>query len=354
MTRLRAALLALTLCLGPAGPAFAADQPTDRALPQADVPWRIYIATWRGCEEVCEAFRDYLIRRGLNVDFLVKSAERDVDAIPAMVEEARQLRPDLIATWGTGITLAFVGPYDGIDPERHITDIPVVFMYVSDPVGSKIAVSPEGSGRRMVAGAHYAVPADSQIKAMQSYRDIDRLAMIYNPAEDNSVGAYEQMRRTTLHNDIALIGRPLNLDDNNNPIDEDLAAAVAEVAAEEPDFLVFGSSSYLISNVERFTELSVAHGVPVFSIGEKVLRDAQGLLGLIATLRNIGQVSAYQAERILRDGITPGDLPSAHLSRFLLMVNMPVARELSLYPPMSVVQFAEFLTEPHLTVEPGQ
>ena len=43
-------------------------------------------------------------------------------------------------------------------------------------------------------------------------------------------------------------------------------------------------------------------------------------------LRNIGQVSAYQAQKILAEGAVPGELPSTRLSRFTLTVKMPVAR----------------------------
>ena len=32
------------------------------------------------------------------------------------------------------MTLGVVGPYDAVDPARHLTDIPVVFTMVSTPV----------------------------------------------------------------------------------------------------------------------------------------------------------------------------------------------------------------------------
>ncbi len=306
-------------------------------------PHRIYIATWRGCEEVCRAFQDHLVRRGLSVDFLVRSARRDPARLDRMVAQARQLQPDLIATWGTTVTTAFVGRHDAVDPARHITDIPVVFMYVSDPVGAGLTTGPDRSGRPNLAGAHYTVPAASQIRAMQSYRAVDRLAIIYNPAEAHSVGAYQALRHAARDLRIAMIARPLGLGPDGRPTDGDLALAVNEIAAAEPDFLVFGSSSYLMSNVETLTGAAVDIGVPVFSIGEQVLRRGDGLLGLIATVENIGEVSAFQAERILRDGIAPGDLETAHLTRFLLLVNMRVARQLRLYPPMSMIPLAKFI-----------
>ena len=125
----------------------------------------------------------------------------------------------------------------------------------------------------------------------------------------------------------------------------DIVRAIGDVAVQEPDFLIFGSSSFLMANVAYYTELAVAFGVPVFSAAERVLTDGSGLLGLISSLNNIGQVSGYQAVRILRDGVRPGDLPTTELTRFSLMINIPVARQLNFYPPMLVLQFAELLTD---------
>ena len=67
----------------------------------------IFMATWRGCEEACTGFRDYLTGKGLDVDVVTRDAATDKAALPAMVEDARALHPDLIVTWGTSVTQAF-------------------------------------------------------------------------------------------------------------------------------------------------------------------------------------------------------------------------------------------------------
>lgn len=339
MSRLRAIarIVSAGLLIGlflAGGPASAADR-----------PFTVYIATWRGCEEVCEAFKTYLTSQGLAVEFVVRSADRRSEALPDMVKEAKALRPDLIATWGTGITLAFVGPWDAVDPAVHVTDTPVVFMYVTDPVGAKIVRSAQSSGRPNVAGSLYTIPAGTQLRAMESYRPLRRLAVIYSPNEVNSVGARDELRAAAAARGIPVVERALKLGADGLPLKDDIEAAVAEVAAAGPDFIAFGSNSFLMSNIRSFTAAANAAGVPVFSTGEKVLVEGNGLLGLIGSLRSIGQVSAYQAERILSGGARPEDLPTARLSRFTLMVNMPVARQLELYPPMTILHFAELLTE---------
>lgn len=317
-----------------AGPAAAQDQARK---------FKVYVATWRGCEEVCQAFKQYLLSQNLAIDFVDRSADRSMDALPKMVAEAREMKPDLIATWGTAITLAFVGPHDAVDPKQHITDIPVVYMYVTDPVGSKIARGPEKSGRRNVAGAHYAIPGETQIRAMQSYRPVKTIALLYTRDEANSVSAKEELKEAAEKRGIRVVEREIALGDDGRPRPDDLPRAIADVAKEEPAFIAFGSSSFLMSRIAEFTNMANAAKIPVFSTGEKVLTEGNGLLGLTGALRNIGQVSAYQAQKILAEGAVPGELPSTRLSRFTLTVKMPVARLLELYPPMTILRYAELM-----------
>jgi hypothetical protein len=76
----------------------------------------VYVITNRGCEEVCRSFQHGLENQG-PVTFVLRDADGDAARVPAFIEEAHRLHADLIATWGTGITLAVVGPYGG---GRHV------------------------------------------------------------------------------------------------------------------------------------------------------------------------------------------------------------------------------------------
>ena len=51
--------------------------------------------------------------------------------------EARALHVDLVVTWGTTVTLGMVSTYDKVNPSINLTDIPVLFMIVTDPVDER-------------------------------------------------------------------------------------------------------------------------------------------------------------------------------------------------------------------------
>ena len=46
---------------------------------------------------------------------------------------------------------------------------------------------------------------------------------------------------------------------------------------------------------------------------------------------------------VLRDGMAVGSIPIETLSRFSYIVNMRVAAELEMYPPLAVLDYAEVL-----------
>ena len=305
---------------------------------------QVYIATYRGCEEVCEAFKSYLIERGLAVDFIERSIERDVSRIPDLVEEVRALRPDLLVTWGTAISLGMVGPYGTTESENYITDIPTVYLYVADPSGAGLVERPDISGRPNLAGANIQVPLEAQLRIMQSYQpELQRIGVVYGANELNSVAAVTALKVAASSFGVEVVEQQLELGPDGTPLPEAIEPAMQAIAELKPDFLVTVSSTFIIQNIKAFTGAAVKAGLPVFTSAELPIREGDAMLALYASLSSIGQIAGYQAEQILRDGAIPGELPTPSLQRFTLLINMPVALELERYPPMLVLQFAELM-----------
>lgn len=306
---------------------------------------QVYIATYRGCEEVCEAFKSYLTERGLAIDFIERSIERDTSRIPDLVEEVRALRPDLLVTWGTAISLGMVGPYGTTDSERHITDIPTVYLYVADAAAAGLVDRPDISGRPNLAGANIQVPLEAQLRIMQSYHsDLQRIGVVYSPNELNSVAAVTALRVAAAMFGVEVVEKQLDLGPDGTPLPESIVPSMRAMAEMEPDFLVTVSSTFIIQNIEAYTRAAVDAGLPVFTSAELPIRDGDAMLALYASLSSIGQIAGYQAEQILRDGTAPGELPTPSLQRFTLLINMPIALELERYPPMLVLQFAQLMS----------
>ncbi len=309
---------------------------------RAEPAKQVFLITNRGCEEVCQSFRRHLESQG-TVEFVWRDAAGDAGRVAAFVAEARALRPDLVATWGTGITLAAIGPYDAADRARHLSEIPVVYMYVGDPVASKIARSAERSGRPNVAGANTSVPIEAQIKLLASYRRLARVGMLYNTDEPAAVTQAAQARRAFEARAVQVGEVRLGAADGR-PNAAEIPAALDRLAQQQPDFLYYIGSTFTLKQIETISAGAIARGMPMFSATEPAFRQGDVLLGLISPLAGIGQAAAHQAGQILFHGKQPGELASPTLTRHSVLINMQAARALRIYPPMKLMQFAE-LTE---------
>ena len=336
MRRLAAAALGAAVALMPA----ASAQPMGSA--QSDTV-RIVMVTWRGCEEACRGFQDYLATGELDAQVILRDAGRDRELLPGFVEEINQLQPDLLVTWGTTVTLGMIGTLD--ETASRVTDVPTVFMIVADPVGASIVESYERSGRPLVTGTRNRVPEETQMRVLADYRPFDRIGLIYNTDELNAVLKAAEIHRVSAEQGFEVVERVLESDAEGSPLVDDIPRAVADIAAQGVDFLYVGSSSFLLANADLFTSAALEHGLPVATAYEAMVRDSHGLIALAAAYYNVGQLAGYQAEEILARGRAPGDLEVLGLNRFTVLVNIDTARQLDLYPPMLLLRYAEIVGE---------
>src|SRR3546814_7522351 len=51
--------------------------------------YKVMIATWRGCEEACQGFQDYLKERGVDADIILRDPGQAKEALPGILAEAR-------------------------------------------------------------------------------------------------------------------------------------------------------------------------------------------------------------------------------------------------------------------------
>ncbi|MRV71542.1 ABC transporter substrate-binding protein [Duganella sp. FT92W] len=305
-------------------------------------PFRIYMILFRGETAVEKGFRNYFDVNRIPVELIVRDVALDVAKVPGLVAEARALKADLIYTWGTPITLAVAGKQGDVDPAKHVTDIPIVFTMVASPVGSGLVKSLASSGRNLT-GACHVVPAVQQLSAVRAYRRFDRLAIIYNPAEPNSVQNVKELRAVAAQEHFQLIERPVPLDAKGQPVASALPGMVEQLPSAGVQLLYIGPDSFLAANRKVLTEAALAHRLPTFSATEVALRDGKALFGLVSGYENVGRLTAHKAAQILAQGRLPASIPVETLARFSYLVNMSVAAELDLYPPLKVINYAELL-----------
>jgi putative ABC transport system substrate-binding protein len=309
---------------------------------RAQEPYTIFQITFRGETEVERGFRDYLEQRGIPVNIIHRSADLDPSRVPKILEEVREVQPDLVYSWGTPVTIATFGRYDDVDPERHITDIPGVFTLVSAPVRSGVVPSFESSGRN-ITGCTHVVPPEPQVRAMQAYKPFDRLGVLYTPNAQNTVAIMKELRRVADAQGFSVVERTFPLDESGQPQGEPTARLVRELAEEGAEWLYYIPDTFLSEQMDVIAPVATELGVPGFSTTERTQYDS--LISLVGRYYSLGQLTAYKAEQILVEGRDPASIPIETLKRFALIINMPLAREMELYPPLGMLSYANVITD---------
>ena len=306
-----------------------------------DTPFKIYMVVWRGCEDACKGFQDYFREEGIEVYFIIRNANREKTKLSAFVREAKELEVDLVLTWGTSVTVGMIGTLADSDPVKHITDIPVVFMIVADPVGAGIIETYESSGRTNITGTRNRVPEEVQMKAIRAYRYFKRLGIIYNTNELNSVLTFKKIHKLAKKMRFDLSEKSIDLDQNGEPIIESVPQKIKELKNRNVAFIYVGSSSFLMRHRDYLTNSAIEQRVPIVAAYEAMARKSNALLAVASRYYSVGKLAGFQAKNILINKIAPIELPILSLSRYSYIINMETARKLRLYPPIKVLRYAE-------------
>lgn len=306
-------------------------------------PYRIYMALWRGWEDAAQGFKDYFTNQNIPVELIVRDAGQDASRLPEFVAEAKQLEVDLVFTWGTTVSVTMLGTYDKVDPAKHITDIPAVFAIVSQPVGAKVVPDLASSGRN-IAGTSYLVPMETQVNLMQSYRPVRKLGMVYNPLEKNSLVAAEELRELGRRNGYELVTAAVELADGKPDVGS-IAGKVAALKDAGVDFMYIPPDTFLNINRDILTGAALDQKIPTFAAAENPVVSSKALFGGVYRYYTVGQLTAYKAEQILVHKRAPADLLIDAPKRLSIIINMPVARALAIYPPMGLLGLAEVIDD---------
>ena len=312
-------------------------------LPNASEPFEIFAVVWRGETEVEDGFRDYLKQRNIPFNMTVRSLNLDRGRAPAIVEEIKQTKPDLVYTWGTGTTLSILGPHDAEDPSQFVEDVPGLFVLVAYPMAAKIVKSFESTGRS-VTGVSFLASLDSQFRTIIDYREFKKIAVIYDDTSRNSRINVEDLKERAVDFDIELLELPVPLGEDAKPDPEKLPELIHYAKSQGAELLYMGPDSFLARHGRVYTSQAIAAGLPTFAATQAPLKNSRAMFGLVSDYYTLGKLAAVQAERILVDNKKPQELPVTSLSRYKLWINIDVVREIQLYPPISMIAVADFKT----------
>ena len=277
--------LALTLLL--AGPAAAASKQTIGIVTWVAEPRYLTAKDALLAELKKEGFTDSEYR------VLFENAQGKKDRLEQILEKFQAEGVSVYVALGTSAAVPMA---------KKITDKPVVFGYVFNPIEVGIVRDWASSQNNVTGASSYVSVADflkRLIKRSQGSVAIAKLGVIYTPGEKNTELQVDAVRTT---------GRELGLPVNVIAVRDakDVAVATKNLSGKA-DLLFLTGSGVVGANLERIVKASTAQGVMTATHLEDIWQRG-ALYGLVQDADVIGRLTGKALAKVLR-GAKPASVP---------------------------------------------
>jgi putative ABC transport system substrate-binding protein len=254
----------------------------------------------------------------------------DASMMQRFAEELIALHPDLILTQSTPTTAAIL---------RQTRTIPVVFVQISDPVGSGFVASLARPGGNSTGFTTFEASLAS--KWLELLKEIDpritKVALLYNPVTAPFAEMYLNPFKAAAP---AFKVEAVTALVHDTP---DLEPAIAALARDSKAGLVGMPDSFLHAHREEITALANQYRVPAI-YPFRFYTEVGGLLSYgNDPIDNFRRAAVY-VDRILR-GTSPSDLPVQVPVKYEMTINLKTAKALGLQVPDKLIAIADEVIE---------
>ncbi|TDO78265.1 putative ABC transport system substrate-binding protein [Halanaerobium saccharolyticum] len=261
-----------------------------------------------------------------NIEFIVQNAQADFATAQSIAQQFRGDNLDLILTIATPNAQAAA---------NVITDTPVLFTAVTDPVKAGIVESMEVPGGNMT-GTTDMNPVEKQIELIKEFiPEITDLGVLYNPGEVNSVVQIDLVKKVTAEMGIKLHEATVS---NSSEVSLAASSLVGDV-----DAVYVPTDNIIVSALPSVLNITNQNNIPVFASENGQVRQ-----GSIATLgidyKLLGIQTGKMAAQIL-NGADPAEMAVQSSDQLKLYLNKKAAENLNLEIPAAVLDRADVIYE---------
>jgi putative ABC transport system substrate-binding protein len=278
------------------------------------------------------AFREELRKlgwtEGRNVEIDTRWAKADVELMKQSAKELVMLQPDFILTASTPATAVML---------QHTRTIPIIFLLVADPVGSRfVAMLPRPGGN---ATGFTPIQGSLGGKWVELLKEIaprvGRITLMFNPPSATFVEAYLSSFKAA--------AASLGVEASAAPIN-DMHEVEFLVSASDPNSgLVVVPDAFTVGHRAEITSLAARYRIPAVS-WSRSFAELGGLIAYGPVLVDEYRRAASYADRILK-GEKPSELPVQTPVKFELVINMKTAKALGLTVPDKLRALADEVIE---------
>jgi len=268
---------------------------------------------------------------GRNVVIEYRFADGKPERLPQLAQDLVRLKVDVIVTGSNPHVIA---------AKQATTTIPIVMVYVRDPVGAGLVASVSRPGGN-VTGLSQDVGAEILGKRLALLKELvpklSRVAVLVNPGFPPALAALKAMEAPA-----RTLGMTVARFDARGP--GDLEGVFAAVTRARSDALVITGGPVMFNMRTQIAQLALRHRLPSISATTEDV-EAGGLMSYGASLTDQWRRAATYVDKILK-GAKPADLPVEQPTKFDLLINLKTAKALGLTIPPSLLARADQVIDP--------
>ena len=287
-----------------------------------------YAERKRDVDALRSGLRQLGYEEGRNIVIDYRWAEGRYDRLAELAAELVKLNVDVIVTASTPGAWA---------AKQATSTIPIVMAAVGDPVAAGIVASlARPSGNLTGLTFFFAEICAKRVELIkEAIPTLTRVAVLVNPANPSHLVALPVMQDMASALGVELVSADAKERD-------DIAAAIATLAARRAQGLVAIDDPVLISSARQIASLALQNSLPM--IGFKPYAEAGALLEYGVDLADLYSRSAAFVDKTLK-GTPPADLPIERAVKFELIVNLKTAKALGIELPTSILLRANEVIE---------
>jgi putative ABC transport system substrate-binding protein len=268
---------------------------------------------------------------GQNLRIEYRYAEGDSARMQTLAKELVELKPGCILGQSTPVTDALM---------RATRTIPIVFVAVSDPIGSGFVASMARPGGNITGFTvlHASIAGKYLAMLKEMVPQLAHVAIMYNP---NSVPAGGKFfSRPFIESATKLKVRPITAEVHDP---SEIENAITKLGRESGSGLILVPDNFMSVHRDLIISLAAQFRIPVI-YPYRYFAEAGGLVSYgVDAVDQFRRASEY-VSRVLR-GAKPADLPVQAPTKFELVINLKTAKALGLVIPKILLAGADAVIE---------
>jgi putative ABC transport system substrate-binding protein len=318
------------------GPPLEATMPPPRPTPPgtAQRPAKVYRigVLAPGCpppsptvDSFLQGLRDLGYVEGQNLAIEWRYSEGKAERFSDLATELADLKVDLIVAVSTPAALA----------AKHATStIPIVMVYVADPVGTGLVAGLGRPGGNLTGVSDMAT--DLSAKRLELLKEavpsLSRVAVLWNSADPGMVLRFREIETAARALGVTLQSLEVRASD-------ELERAFTAMTQERPDGLFVVAEVLTLTHRCRVLDFAAKNRLPAMYEFGVFARDG-GLMAYGPKLTDSFQRGAYYVDKIVK-GTKPTDLPVEQPMNFELVINLKTSEALGLTIPPHLLVLAD-------------